>query len=645
MFEVPHLCVNRLCVYRGGVTVYDERFHQGVNIIRGENGSGKSTISDFIFYILGGEFSDWKQVARGCNEVWAEINTTNGILTLRREIKPGRAPISVFFGAYEIAIVSAIEGWQIFPIYRTENQKSFTQILFSSMDVPESQSDGSSNITMHQVLRLLYGDQRTPAIKLFRFEQFDKQDIREAVGDLVCGLSGSEIYKIGLEIRALERKGVDLKGRYTILKESLSDERKGSTPKDVLELIAKLRDEKERTVSEIENVDSIVSIRDSKVLLKDREAARNEIGRERLQLNMSERAVEKNRLEFIELNDFLRFLYDLSHKLELADDARIAIGEIDFTHCPSCLSTLENVDNPDQCNVCGSTASSDEKKTKYNQIRFDLEVQQSETQQLIAENEIAQEQETRRLEILKKSHGDKLDNFNVAFNITSLSRDSFLAERNQRLGRIDGDSQHLLEDLQVLQQCEKILRLRTEIRDSIKQLEERKKLLETQVRKRRRIALDSISRIVSGLLQKDLDRQEEFQKAKVVAVDFLDNSIAVDGKMNFAESSNVYLKNATLLGILLAAGYDSKFFHPRFLLMDSVEDKGMETERSHLFQQLVVDEAKKLNLPHQIIFTTSMMNPNLESESYVIGKKYDSEKRTLQIVSFGSSGDNPNVPS
>ena len=33
---------------------YDELFHKGVNIIRGHNSSGKSTIIRFIFLALGG---------------------------------------------------------------------------------------------------------------------------------------------------------------------------------------------------------------------------------------------------------------------------------------------------------------------------------------------------------------------------------------------------------------------------------------------------------------------------------------------------------------------------------------------------------------------------------------------------------------
>lgn len=45
--------LKRLRVMQGGDPVYDQSFHTGVNIIRGENGSGKLTIADFIFYVLG----------------------------------------------------------------------------------------------------------------------------------------------------------------------------------------------------------------------------------------------------------------------------------------------------------------------------------------------------------------------------------------------------------------------------------------------------------------------------------------------------------------------------------------------------------------------------------------------------------------
>jgi hypothetical protein len=102
--------------------------------------------------------------------------------------------------------------------------------------------------------------------------------------------------------------------------------------------------------------------------------------------------------------------------------------------------------------------------------------------------------------------------------------------------------------------------------------------------------------------------------------------------MNFAESSNVILKNAALASLLLAACTDREFWHPGFLLMDSIEDKGMEQERSHNFQKFLVDESRKLNVPHQIIFTTSMLNPLLEDPKLTVGPKYTRENKTFKGI-------------
>ena len=183
------LRLNRLRIVQRGHVAYDHSFHEGVNIIRGQNGSGKSTIADFIFFMLGGEFDDWKGAASQCDEAQAEIETPRGKLTLKRQITKSQEPMLVYFGPMADASESSLEGWERFPIRRQGGRESFSQVMFRSLLIPEAQSDGAANITMHQLLRLCYSDQRTPATRLFRFEPFDTQNIREAVDDLVCGIN------------------------------------------------------------------------------------------------------------------------------------------------------------------------------------------------------------------------------------------------------------------------------------------------------------------------------------------------------------------------------------------------------------------------------------------------------------------------
>jgi hypothetical protein len=140
-----------------------------------------------------------------------------------------------------------------------------------------------------------------------------------------------------------------------------------------------------------------------------------------------------------------------------------------------------------------------------------------------------------------------------------------------------------------------------------------------------------ISEIAKELLHDDLDRQVEFRRAQAVSIRFGDNAISVDGEMNFADSSSVILKNAAILSIFSAATLDPSFYHPKFVLFDNVEDKGMEVIRSHNFQKLIVARSEAARCPHQIIYTTSMICPDLDIEDYTIGPAYTHEHRTLDF--------------
>jgi hypothetical protein len=83
-----------------------------------------------------------------------------------------------------------------------------------------------------------------------------------------------------------------------------------------------------------------------------------------------------------------------------------------------------------------------------------------------------------------------------------------------------------------------------------------------------------VSHIAQDVLRQDLERQAEFRRAENVSLNFGDNSVQVDGELNFAESSNVIVKNATIFSLLLAATQNLSFYHPRFALFDNIEDKG-----------------------------------------------------------------------
>ena len=61
----PSIRINELKLYASGTNVYHGIFHDGVNVIRSEDNScGKSTIMNFIYFLLGGEDIEWPKAAK-----------------------------------------------------------------------------------------------------------------------------------------------------------------------------------------------------------------------------------------------------------------------------------------------------------------------------------------------------------------------------------------------------------------------------------------------------------------------------------------------------------------------------------------------------------------------------------------------------
>lgn len=438
MSVLPSLRLNRLRVMRGGQAVYDQEFHEGVNIIRGENGSGKSTIADFIFYIFGGEYEDWKEAASLCDEVQAEIETSRGKLTLRRDVSGKLTPIRIHFGPFNQAAVSVLDGWETFPIRRQGSQESFSQVMFRSLLIPEAQSEGASNITMHQLMRLLYSDQRTPSTRLFRFETFDTQNIREAVGDLICGISGYAIYEISLTLREHENEFDTIARKLASLIEALPDDEQFSSPEIIHSKLNSLETERDAVTREIENVDSLIDENATKEFLKERQLAHDRLVKNKKKISDLESLVATNELELSELSEFIPFLQELVGKVGLAERTQRAVGSIDFTQCPACLSDLSPAFDADTCNVCGSPTDPDANKSKYNQIRLDLEIQIRESKQLTNEKTISLQRSARSLRRLNREYAQSVSEFSIKFDLSSSPREFFLLLRTNGSGRSIG---------------------------------------------------------------------------------------------------------------------------------------------------------------------------------------------------------------
>jgi hypothetical protein len=197
-----------------GTVAYDEKYHRGVNIIRGKNSSGKSTIANFIFYVLGGDYNNWTSEAIKCRDVFAEVEINGAIITLKRQVvEHGLQPMSIYWSNYEESKKDHTN-WQTYPYKQTANTASYTNVIFNALSFPEVKSESDSNITIHQLLRLMYIDQDTPTQNLFRFERFDLPLTRQAVSEVLLGIYDDALYIQRLNLRNSLRENDEKKRQF-----------------------------------------------------------------------------------------------------------------------------------------------------------------------------------------------------------------------------------------------------------------------------------------------------------------------------------------------------------------------------------------------------------------------------------------------
>lgn len=135
------LFVNHFVVVKSGKFVYNQEFNVGINIIRGVNGTGKSTVMDLLNYSLGAVITDWTNEQLSCDFVIVEVKLNNVELCLKRDItKTGQEKMLIFEGKMQVALESQIE-WYQYPMRRSAEKHSYSQQIFELLGMPRHKTD------------------------------------------------------------------------------------------------------------------------------------------------------------------------------------------------------------------------------------------------------------------------------------------------------------------------------------------------------------------------------------------------------------------------------------------------------------------------------------------------------------------------
>lgn len=633
----PFLKLNRLSIFtHDGKIAYDEKFHDGVNIIRGHNSSGKSTIGNFIFYVLGGDFKKWTKASLACNDVYAEVLVNTEPITLKRTVSTsGNQPMSIFWGTYEEAIKSASEGWQIFPYRRSEksNKKSFSNALFLSLGFPELRGDVDSNITMHQILRLLYVDQKSLTLDLLMTDSFDSAITRKTIADLLFGVYDDSLYSDKITLRESEKDFEVKKKQFEGIEQIFKSSDTETNPQVINALI-------EENINQLNSIDSYLKKiydEDEKVDVNDNEkelkivSIKTEILATRQSLSVLQSNINQYEFELIDSDDFIKSLEKRAIALSDSLLTRETFVDIKMNHCPNCLSQLEPILDDNHCELCKQELPEDKGSSQIKRMQQEIDNQIRESKKLYLEKEHKLLELKSSFPALEQKIRGLQRELNEALSNVQTERNQELDNLLIKKGELGSKNDYLIKQLKALEQIEVLKKELNGLRIKISALKTNISAKEAEQFKRLKSAYQLIQNYSLRLLHSDLGRQTEFKTGKNINLDFEKNTFTLDGENNFSESSNVYLKNSVRFAIFFASLEKEFFRYPRFILCDNVEDKGMEPVRSQSFQNEIVEISNEIEVRHQIIITTSMISPELDNSELCVGEFYTESNPTLKI--------------
>jgi len=632
--DKSYLFLNRLVIItHTGASAYDERFHKGVNIIRGKNSSGKSTVSNFIFYALGGDFINWNAESMRCREVFAEVEINGGTYTLKRNVSTAKVqPMSIFWGTFEEAKNDAIN-WKTFSFAQRGESSSFTNILFNALAFPEVKGENDSNITMHQILRLLYIDQDSPTQCLFRREIFDYPLTRQAISELLLGVYDDSLYSDRLSLKKAEKDYDEKKREFDNLNKAYTKSGNATTIEGLTKEIDKVKVELEKVQTEITKTKEATTIRVAKNSATRVETVQKELIPTKQKLKDVTSDIYQLDLDIIDSKSFIETLVKRIFDLDNSILTRKVLGDISLDLCPQCLNPLQNHVAEGHCLLCKQPLTTEEEITHAKRLKQELELQVKESKGLLTKKERDLSELRGSLPQWKEKTVQLQKELDLAISESQSSRDNKLDDLLIQKGGFEKQIEILTLQLKGIDLLDQLKKELAELKTVIEMLALTISQRVQQQQANKDKALADINRKAVYILHNDLERQKEFKVARQVEIDFFGDSMSLDGNFNFSASSNTYLKNAIRFAIFFSS-LDVDFMrYPKFILCDNMEDKGMEKERTQNLQKLITNmsEGYKDKEEHQIIFSTSMIADELEGTVYCVGDYYNQNHRTLHL--------------
>jgi len=620
--------------YSGEKYYYESpELQEGINIILGDNDSGKSTFSYFIEYALGGKVKPFEDDTDG-SRYSLIIEDKNNFVQI--DILIDQIPYSIkrFINHQDIFINNG-DLTERFPINRKPGITIFSDWLLGKLRIPVFEMYlGASHwyFNFNDLFRLLNYDQNTEPRKIYKSpvaENYiaDSIIIRKSIFEILLGISSAEYFK------KLDIAKAALKQRDTA--KALYENYKANH--DIYESSDKLNEIKKEVTVNLENLElERDSYLKKETTVNDKIGELSDIQAKLLSLELRN---SEDRVLLSTLQNEQTKVNQLHYNLE---QEIYQIQKIIFTHdkldlfsmevCPFCMNKK---DVEEGICICGSKFNDDDyEKFVYHSSEYKEILSHKEK----SINAITLAKETYQKEIDEKSRSISNNLILIKEYTDKLKIIIETAEFAGNTTIVDGYNDNIFKLKELLLQIDFSLKTSSQLAELKKDFDEKNKKFG----------------IVQGELNKakaeyDKNNLGTIEKFNTVYNDLLSKSSYesttahidedympfIDNREYKAKSGDVPKRLMYYFTILTLALKLSSVKHPRFLLIDTPEDSGIDTD--HLNQNLeLLEYAIQLGKQKdgsinsfQVILTTGYGKFPDSFEKYVVERFSTKEKNYI----------------
>ncbi|QJX76989.1 hypothetical protein [Priestia megaterium] len=621
------------------------KFEEGINIIEGENGSGKSTFSNLINFSLGNYVKEFdKKEIKVHKEI---VNDTNNYVVSIIYIDEDRYKLKRFFNDNRIFVEENGE-IQDYLIHRPQNDvKIFSDWLLDKLGISVVefyQGTAKSKLNFADLFRLIYYDQKTVPEKIYKDSRNDRNFIsdsefmRKVIFQMLMGHEFSEYYKLVGELNKKKKEKNDYKIKeegFLKIASEFGFEDLNNVGLEDLEAKVKQKNLQLQRLEKYEAellsvtqkpVDSTEKVRQLKKRLIDVEllfeSTLNKINRLYKEIKSIENIKENTILEVTQIKKII-----LTHE---------ELNLFSPNTCPYCLNNVERTEG--HC-ICGKEIeeseyekffySSDEylailksKQKSIDTLNLAIESCNDELNYLETELKKLTKQKNDVQKLIEEVKEDVQRNTNVAE----------IKDIEQQRYALKGEISSLDQNYKVKQNFNEIEKGLTSTENKIKKINATLKTKNKEAKEEIETKITVFNEIYNNLL---VDIKEDINQARINEENYMP---IINGGEYKEASVDVPIRLMYFLTLLKMSVLDSKIPFPRFLLIDTPESLGIDKDNleksiSKLLNDSDIDNDsdgdKVERSDFQIILTTGIKKYPEEFSSYKKGRSLNKNNKLL----------------